>query len=462
MTDTVVLPAISTNAQRFAFYASERTTCVTLPKINATSRSAKSHGVSYSCLGTALFYAVLECRVSKVRHLLRNVSRNICNDLGDNLLMTALQITDDDKRKTIFDYLLKKGVDVSFRHRASGRDVLGMGCALGHEDQVQRILDSSMGEIDITRGDNTGLTPLHLAVQGGHKAVVIQLLDAMERYQLPVDIPDYKGITPYMYARRLGMKSIARLLVEKDNACVHRRDNATFRSADDWENLGLQEEVGRKRQELKRHMIQYKIKGVLPPVHEMRKTQADPNRSKSPSRTPRGQKVTSLVALNDEIKRMSPGKKSLLGKSVDTAFTLLGLKAEDSMVHATHFVGSELDTTKDNETGGGLPGLSTMGQLCEMMHILSDQQSSSFRRVAVKPKTPPVMKKPKAKVSTLAILMAKEKRRKQGARSKKKASPMAAKKADAQSSEKKKAKIAAARMHLAPDAQNRKKSDARG
>jgi hypothetical protein len=37
----------------------------------------------------------------------------------------------------------------------------------------------------------------------------------------------------------------------------------------------------------------------------------------------------------------------------------------------------------------------------------------------------------------------------------------ATKKADAQSSEKKKAKIAAARMHLAPE-ENRRKSDARG
>ncbi|ELU06577.1 hypothetical protein CAPTEDRAFT_213024 [Capitella teleta] len=427
---------------------------ISLPRIYPAN--SQSHGVAFSSLGTALFGAVLECRKSKVRFLLKNVSRNVCNDAGYNLLMTALFIDDDQKRQEMFDYLLKKGVNVSYRHPSTGRDVLGMSCSLGRTDQVRSIIEDRMGDIDLQERDLSGLSPLHLAVEGGHQGAVRILLNVMARYDLCADIPDHRGLTPYIYARRIGRKDIARILVEKGNACVYRRDTENFRSADDWANIGVKEDMARKKQELKRQVEQYKVKGVLPPMREMQML-SHPRRIYSPLRSHRVQKVTSLMALNERIKQISTDRRTIMGKSVDTAFTLLGLKAEDSMVHATHFVESELDTSKVEE---GLPGLSTMGQLSEMMQVLSEQQSSSFRKVAVRPKTPPpVKKKKKDKVSTLAILMAKERRRGGGGcrRSKSSLAARAAKKAEMQNKQKKMARISAAKIHHAPDSQTRNK-----
>ncbi|ELU16721.1 hypothetical protein CAPTEDRAFT_199185 [Capitella teleta] len=408
--------------------------------------NSQSHGVAFSNLGTSLFAAVLECRKSKVRLLLKNVSRNVCNDAGHNLLMTALFMDDDQKRQKMFDYLLKKGINVSYRHPSTGRDVLGMSCSL-----VNR-----MGDIDLQEGDISGLSPLHLAVEGGHQDAVRILLEVMARYNLCADIPDHRGLTPYIYARRIGRKDIARILVEKGNACVFRRDTENFRSADDWANIGVKEDMARKKQELKRKVEQYKVKGVLPPMKEMQRL-SHPRRIYSPLWSPRVQKVTSLMVLNEQIKQINTDRGTILGKSVDTAFTLLGLKAEDSMVHATHFVQSELDTSKVEE---GLPGLRTMGQLSEMMQVLSEQQSSSFRKVAVRPKTPPPVKK-KDKVSTLAILMAKERQRRGGGFRKSKnnssLAARAAKKAEMQNKQKKMARISAAKIHHASDSQTRNK-----
>lgn len=454
-------------------------------------------GVSCSNLGTALFKAVMECRISKVRFLLKNghVSKHVRNDNGHNLLMAALFIDNEDRRKRMFQYLLDIGVDFCYRHPKTRQDVLGLACMMGRAEEVKCILDTGMGEIDLNKGDSCGFTPLHLAVKEGHADVVQQLIQVMERYGLSVDVPDKQGLTPYMYARRQGNSEIAHLLVRHGNACIHRRDTQTFRSADDWAVVGAEEDLKRQRRALRKQVAQYRIQGVLPPISEIKNfenptititqsgdsptddpssvkmTERKSKRNLSSPRSPMGNRVSSLMALNDQLKRITHQKNSILNKSVDTAFTLLGIKAEDSMIHATHFVQSEPDTSKADEyASAGPPGLSTMGQLSEMMHILSDQQSSSFRKVAVKPRTPPIKKKKKEKqkVSTLAILMGKERRQrsyncrgKTSHKSKKACNAkLSAKKMEDQRKDKKKVKIAAAKMHHAPDAQIHSKKKA--
>ena len=424
--------------------------------------------VTRSNLATSLFQAVFNCRASKVKFLLGkgHVSANITNDQGHNLLMTALYISDDRRRDSVFRYLLRHGVDCCYRHQKTGRDVLALACSLGRVDQVRSILEAGMGEIDVVRTDADGLTPLHLAVQEGHVEVVRMLVGIMDKYRLSVDVADNYGLTPYMYARRLGRLDIARILVEEGNASIHRRDNLTFRSADDWAVIGAKENVTRQKKELQRQVAYYRIRGMLPPINELREMKHQPPRiilnddndldegsgdkpnsaptpdgSQSSSEegtdstlkapngstkglyitsdkfikpSPRGRRVSSLMALNNQIRQISSPKNSMLSKSVDTAFTLLGIKAEDTMEHATTFVQSELDTSKVKEFSAGPQGLTAMDQLTDMMQALSDQQSSSFRKVALPPLTPPKVivkeKKKKKKVSTLAILMAKERR----------------------------------------------------
>ena len=60
-------------------------------------------GVQRRNMADSLFKAVAGCRFTKVRFLLTSgVSANILNDVGQNLLVTALYIEDNDKRDRMF------------------------------------------------------------------------------------------------------------------------------------------------------------------------------------------------------------------------------------------------------------------------------------------------------------------------------------------------------------------------
>ena len=366
----------------------------------------------------------------------------------------------------MFRCLLRLGVDCCFRNKETGRDVLALACYLGRAPEARRTLEAGMGEIDVQCADKEGLTPLHLAVQQGHLNVVQLLVAVMSKYHLSVDIVDKQGLTPYMYARRLGHSNIAQYLAKEGKASLHRKDQISFRSADEWAIIGAKEHMLKQKQELNRQVAYYRIRGMLPPINELRalkprqppkimfedhnKESNNEEKKKSESLfapspegsqtsdvdnsshsdhnslgvksnmdrlmavSPRNKRVTSLLALDQEINQKTQQRVGTLSKSVDTAFTLLGLKAEDSGQHATQFVQSEVDTSKVHQyKSSGQHG--SMNNLNDMMTVLSEQQSSAFRTVARMRTPPPVVVKPvqeRKKVSTLAILMAKERRQK--------------------------------------------------
>ena len=69
----------------------------------AEINGAKEAGVQKHNLANLLFKAVAACRFSRVRFLLNNgVSANVINDIGHNLLITALYTEEEEKRDKMF------------------------------------------------------------------------------------------------------------------------------------------------------------------------------------------------------------------------------------------------------------------------------------------------------------------------------------------------------------------------
>ena len=397
----------------------------------------------------AAFNAVLKCHFSKIKFLLEHgVSVDVTDDRGQNLLVMALFVDDDEKRDRMFRFLVRRGVDCCARDIMCDRDVLSWACCLGREAQVQMILQTTMGEIDLMRPDGQGNTPLHHATKAGHPQLVRMLVDLMNKYRLSVDVCDNAGLTPYIHARRLGHHLVADILLQEGRASAQQFDTITFRNGDDWEKIGLKERLYLARLERQREFAKYKIKGRVPPLHILplgpatNDSNVDLHCSKS-VRSVNSQSVNGVsrqlyypgrdvvdgdcddvshnslkpvntvrrypASLDLSTHRSSRGGgttlPALTNKSLDTAFTLWTLTQEGNVSNQPdHFVSSQFDNNKSIEYGG----------LSGMMAALSDQKTDSYRKVALpptpthgKPRTP-VEKK---KVSTLAILFGRDKQR---------------------------------------------------
>ena len=91
-----------------------------------------------------------------MKFLLDNgVSPNTRNDAGQSLLVAALHIRDEDKRRRMVTYLLSRSVSCSGRDD-KGRDVLCWTCILGLPVQLQQICTAAIGDVDLHRQDKEG------------------------------------------------------------------------------------------------------------------------------------------------------------------------------------------------------------------------------------------------------------------------------------------------------------------
>lgn len=95
-------------------------------------------GVHKRHLSTQLFRAAFKGNLSQVVAILRlGVNANTTNDRGQNLLMAAIFIPDDAKRRRIVDYLIHEAnVDCKTVDKTTGRDVLGWAAYLGRHEEV--------------------------------------------------------------------------------------------------------------------------------------------------------------------------------------------------------------------------------------------------------------------------------------------------------------------------------------
>ena len=352
-------------------------------------------GVSRRKLADSCFKAVAAARFRQTKFLLNNgVSPNTRNDLGQNLLVAALHIPDPDKRQRMVTYLLSRGVPCGGRDDL-GRDVLTWTCILGFTRQLEQISTAAMGNVDLSRQDKEGMMPLHHAVRQDQIHIVRILITMMNKFRLSVDVADVHGLTPYLYARRLGHYDIADVLVKEGRASKKQFDSQTFHNADEWAIIGAQERKEHDRNAKQRQLALYKIRGRLPPMeHKVI--------------VPRIRLPSDEVAAEDDHHEPTP---EFTGRSMDTALTLLKLHPDARIIAKKKSIAPIDHVHAINHSTDHLPDHfqrhTCREAIPSIMDILADQRCPSYRPQAKVTLPPPKDRRTltKGKLSTLAIVM---------------------------------------------------------
>ncbi|CAL1531874.1 unnamed protein product [Lymnaea stagnalis] len=189
-------------------------------------------------LANCLIQAIVSGNQRKVRHLLaRGANVHAKNDLGLGVLVGALHVEDDAKRRRLFRLLLDHGAPYQIRDEHHQRTVLHWACLLERDEQVRVFLEEYGGNINLHDRDAEGHTALHHAVFCGSLPIVETLIEYHGRFGVSVDVEDNLGLTPYLHARRLGHKDVANLLSQKGQASVGHGD-FLFRTPREWSQIG--------------------------------------------------------------------------------------------------------------------------------------------------------------------------------------------------------------------------------
>ena len=230
-----------------------------MPQINSKWNLEETDRLT-RCMRSNLFSSVYECRLRTVQIILDSgININTLNDYGYSTLIVALHIPDPDKRGRVVRYLINRDANPAFRDVRHGRPVLSWACVQDRPVELQFLLRTFTGELDILQKDFAGLTALHYACQSGNANMVSSLCKECRRYGISVDVHDSQGITPYLHANKMGYHKIAKVLYEQGKASPGQADIRTFRNGRECALLGKKEkkrqEAKRRRSDLKRAMI---------------------------------------------------------------------------------------------------------------------------------------------------------------------------------------------------------------
>lgn len=221
-----------------AFLTSEKGTQVTACETISTPSSPKSH---HEYIVHHLFKAIYETRLSDVRHALRYVDIQSRNEEGKTVLIAAVLANPPTRRVGIMRLLIASGASLHAKDSRHGRDVIAWAASAGVKAPLNFLLELLDGEVDFHATDDDGAIYLHHAVTSGQMSVVELVLGWMLRLQIPVDVPNRLGLTPYILARKLGFASIAELLRTEGDASPQKYDELTFRSPREWSIMGRRE-----------------------------------------------------------------------------------------------------------------------------------------------------------------------------------------------------------------------------
>lgn len=399
----------------------------TQPKIPAEHRNK-------SCLASGLFHNVYKGRLRKVKFLLDNgLNVNARNDYGYGVLVAALHIENDVKRRKMFHFLLEHKANPLQKDPKHERNALAWAAILGRDEQANILLESLIGELNFHEKDKEGMTALHLATQAGQTETVKALVREMNKYGMSVDVPDNLGLTPYLHAKRLGHGLIADILKVEGRACEGQGDKYSFKKADEWRHIGIKErneEVRLHRDGLyeraaiagsARMLMEFEGPGyeiISMPTLKGRRTRE--KRSKSTNDVEGNEKdlpkAVRIICPKSQISmRASTDHRSFSKSSrqyMDTpdgspqldTMSLIQMREPRKGITPKQFRSSELDTNKVQEYNH------IVGDLTTMMEYLSMQNSKSFRR-SVPPVKAIVEESVVApKKSTLALLFGKNRR----------------------------------------------------
>lgn len=407
-----------------------------------TQRKLPTTRHARSCLASGLFHSVYKGRLKKVKFLLDNgLNVNAKNDYGYNVLVAALHIDNDEKRRKMFHYLLENEADPMQRDPRYKRNTLAWAAVLGRDEQTNLLLDLFMGEFNFHEKDRDGMTPLHLATQTGHTEVVKALVREMVKFGTSVDEPDNLGLTPYLHAKRLGYGLIADILKVEGGACEGQGDLYTFKKADEWRQIGIQE---RNEEVKRRRNSQYEKAAIAGSARMLMEFEGPgyeiisiptPQGPRKPRNTPRSlsgdvpdgdesqalksvriKSPRSQISLPTGIEirtyrpRHSPIESPVNSPRLD-AMSLIQMREPRKGMAPKQFRSSELDTSKANEYRQILGDLTTMMEYLEMQH------SKSFRRSVPPLKLHREESGGGPKRSTLAILFGKGKKGRKCSRS---------------------------------------------
>ena len=203
--------------------------------------------------------AVRDCRVQQLKVLLKYGVKLTSSDghRASRILLESLLIEHPNRRKIMFRFLLRNGVNYSEVDN-TGRDTLIWACYLGRETQVKELLEHGLGDIDLCKRDKYGSTCLHYATQHGLKDVVGELCKAMVKFNLSVDITNKDGNTPYLVAKILHRFEIMTILVNIGNASPWQVNTMDIDAS--WDSTKYQNTCGCEATECQ-VVIQEKRKG---------------------------------------------------------------------------------------------------------------------------------------------------------------------------------------------------------
>lgn len=167
----------------------------------------KCHGANLSTVNhdhrTALHIACCEGKEKMVKHLLAyGVSVHIRDRHDRTALMEAIEIDNHDIIKT----LIKCGAHMTGSLRMLGENL----CSAAARGLVKRLQSYRLTGVNLSQGDFSGRTALHLACLHGHIEVVQYLL----QNSVNKTAVDHLNLTPYDYAARSDRKEIMELLIK--------------------------------------------------------------------------------------------------------------------------------------------------------------------------------------------------------------------------------------------------------
>lgn len=159
--------------------------------------------------------------------------------------------------------LVRRGVNHS-QADDTGKDAFMWAVYLGRLYETHYLLNMTLGDLDLLRHDTEGATVLHYISLNGYVAILQVLLPYILKYKLDVDTKDGEGMTPYIYAKKLGYKDIADMLLEA-GASPNQADDVLHMRADEWASIGLKQRMEKFRRRY-RHSSQALVQKVVPAI----------------------------------------------------------------------------------------------------------------------------------------------------------------------------------------------------
>lgn len=164
--------------------------------------------------------AIQSGRIFQTRILLESgADLQFVDEEGLSPILLACKV-DQTKRRTrtsLIRLLIQHGADVNATD-PQGRHALMVSCISASVDIVRLLLNTSIHNVNLNLKDRDGNTALMHAVRSESTEIVSLLVDALNKFQLDVDVRNNDDYTPYLEAKRLGNEECAQILATVGHA----------------------------------------------------------------------------------------------------------------------------------------------------------------------------------------------------------------------------------------------------